>query len=223
MTDDGSRVIGVGFSLYGDPTEPRAFAWIASWSAVDGSLLTVRPMDDDEYFNPLFSPDGGTLAVAGAREDVRLLDPETLEELARLEMIQPRRLAFSSDGSLLAAASDTSETTVFNLATRGAIHRFRSSFDVDFTQDGTKLPTADADRVVRLWELNSGAEIQAIPGAADFARFVDDDRRYLTAAQGHISVMTLDIDELFEIGASRLSREMNDAECEKYLGAPCGG
>ncbi len=53
-----------------------------------------------------FTPDGRLLAVAANRRDVRLLDPTTGEELATLTAPDPvnlSRLAFSADGSRLAA------------------------------------------------------------------------------------------------------------------------
>jgi WD40 repeat protein len=217
-TPDGLRVIAVGFSDYA-LNRSKQFAWLASWSTDDGSLLRLHTQDL-AMTRVALSPDGTTLAVS-QRDGVVLRDLETFAELGQLKMIEPRRLAFSPDGARLAAVSSDSETTLFDVSSGSILHRLRPAFDVDFNEDGTKLLTADADRVVRLWDIESGRELHAVPDVTGFARLIDDDRHFITTEDGHILIMALEVDELFEIASDRLSRAMTEAECEKYLGQPC--
>ncbi len=65
-----------------------------------------------------FSPDGRVLAVTHTLRQVRLLDPETGATLANLNAPASEHLtalAFSGNGSVLAAATDHSEVQVWNI------------------------------------------------------------------------------------------------------------
>lgn len=83
--------------------------------------LTRRlPRDSASAISGLlaFSPDGGLLAVTHTLRRVRLLAPETGVTVANLDSPSPERvtaLAFSGDGTTLAAATDHSEIQIWQL------------------------------------------------------------------------------------------------------------
>lgn len=65
-----------------------------------------------------FSPDGRVLAVTHTLRQVRLLEPETGDTLANLDAPSPERitaLAFSGDGSVLAAGTDSGVIQIWRL------------------------------------------------------------------------------------------------------------
>jgi len=74
---------------------------------------------------------------------------------------------FSPDGSRLAAGCDDGAVVVFNLSTNMAA-KFRGHTStvtsVAFDAAGERLASSSADRTVRVWEVSSGAQLQAFKG-----------------------------------------------------------
>jgi WD40 repeat protein len=91
--------------------------------------------------------------------------------------------------------------------------------------DGLLLATSTTNEPTRLWEISTGRLLGEfgsgqVPGAPAFHPFepwlflVDDIR---------VRAHTLDVAELIMIATSRLTREMTDEECLRYLHEPCSG
>ena len=77
-------------------------------------------------------------------------------------------LAFSPDGSMLAAASGDHTTVLWDVANRTHVrtlwgHR-EMIFDVAFSPDGEWIATGSLDYTVRIWETRTGQSVAALPG-----------------------------------------------------------
>ena len=94
-----------------------------------------------------------------------------------------RSIAFSPDGTRIAAASQDRVVRVWNTATGELLRTFEPQgfvhfnqgktfiepialpqLAIDFSPDGTKIATAGADRIVRVWDLATGKELQNLQG-----------------------------------------------------------
>jgi WD40 repeat protein len=83
----------------------------------------------------LYSPDGKLLALAANATEVRLLEPDTLEEVATLMVPEPLLvswMAFSPDGSQLAAAA-SSRVQLWDLR---AVRARLDTMGLDWMHDG---------------------------------------------------------------------------------------
>ncbi len=120
----------------------------------------------------VFSPDGKTLAMAGADQGVTLFDTASWREIGtRLESIQHvHALAFTPDGSALAGCDWSGETWLWNLpgGTRRILHDppFRGGM-MTFSPDGKRGYLASADRLIHAFDLPGGTKSAKFGGHAD--------------------------------------------------------
>lgn len=104
------------------------------------------------------SPDGTRFAVAvsQAESEIRIHDLRTgdVEQTISLPGDSRPRIAFSPDGTMLAAAAGTIH--VYNIADGNEIARIepdvRASFGVMFTADGERLVVTHADTTALIWD-----------------------------------------------------------------------
>ncbi len=120
-----------------------------------------------------FSADGTQLATASRDDTVRIWDTATGRE--RLTLAAPRivGLAFSPDGTLLAAASvaDHDASKVWNTASGQALLTLPGQLNaVVFSPDGTKLAAASRDKTGRLWNVATGEPVLTLYGHIDQVR-----------------------------------------------------
>jgi WD40 repeat protein len=112
-----------------------------------------------------FSPDGKTLAFAGAQGAVRLIDLEA--QPPREQTWNPggpptilTSLAFSPDGKLLACARENGSIHLRDMAGGTELRTLpgpdRYMAQIAFSPDGTLLAAAGLDAVVRLWKVATG-------------------------------------------------------------------
>ncbi|MFF1724543.1 nSTAND1 domain-containing NTPase [Streptomyces sviceus] len=140
------------------------------WSLPGGGLRhTFTGYDSGEV--AVFSPDGGTLAVAfarGADGMIGLLDPVTGRKLRNFTVPGGaiRGIAFSPDGRTVAAASSTS-VRVWDVATG----RQRRGFSghpypeaVAFGPDGRTVAAVGLDGLVRVWGVATGRTRTVVGG-----------------------------------------------------------
>ena len=97
-----------------------------------------------------------------------------------------------------------------------------------FTNDGTRLATANGDGSIRVWDTHTGQQQLELRGHAGLVANVSfsPDGRWLASygAEGTVRVWALDLDELAEIARQRVTRNLTDAECNRYLRqTACGG
>ena len=146
-----------------------------------------------------FHPSGTEMSVGGYHE-ITVWNPADGSLLRRIKQVAQRTygLAYSPDGSLLAAASGTpgqlGEVVLFGTA-GGDIARELGTmadvaFGVAFSPDGTKLAACAADRSVRVYEVSSGKQTVLIEDHADWVMavaFNHDGTRLATASRDKTS------------------------------------
>lgn len=156
----------------GDALPPRAIARIG----------TTR---FHQHINRLaFSPDGRIMAL-GSYKFIRLCVAATGKDIARIRPADVNdyfhTLDFSPDGRLLAVGSRRS-WAIYEAATGQPILRVGQPGNVlslAFSADSKLLATGSIDKTVRIWNVNTGQELQQLTGDTDFVyalSFVNHDR-----------------------------------------------
>jgi WD40 repeat protein len=142
-----------------------------------------------------WSPDGALLAVTGAGEVV--LHSGDGERIAgRLVGTAPRveSLSFSADGKMLAVAggapSEFGEVQLWNVAGQNLLRTIRTSHDsvfgVSFSPDGMRVAVGCADKLVRVFAVETGAEIMKCDNHIDWVfgtAFSMDGARLVSASR----------------------------------------
>jgi WD40 repeat protein/serine/threonine protein kinase len=149
-----------GATLVTSANGGKVLLWdVATWK-VRGSL----PGFTAGAFRFAFSPDSRLLAV-GARADnsLRLWDVPALQELASLHVGNPvYGLAFSPDGTRLAAGCRDNTIRLIDVATRKEVAELRGHTEyvhaVAWSPDGTRLVSGSGDATVRVWDSLSAQE-----------------------------------------------------------------
>ena len=139
---------------------------IRLFGLVDDSLRTI-----DGYSLLAVSPDGQTLAALGDGRTVHLLDAQSGDGLAVLDVPlddEARALAFSPDGQTLAYTSPGPVIRLVDVASGGAIaaldgHTMPLSA-VAFSPDGAQIITGNNYSRLQYWDCASGEPVSSITG-----------------------------------------------------------
>lgn len=198
-----------------DPLPGEQVALIKQWIAqgakydaedVKATLVSIIPKlphpDPPEAYRvavPITAlairPDGGQLAVNGYREiTLWNMADGTLERRIKNVAQRTFALAYSPDGTLLAAASgipgQLGEVRLFNPADGSLVRELvtiaDTALDVTFSPDGTKLAACGADRAIRIFDVASGTEEVLIEDHADWVMaiaFNHDGTRLVSASR----------------------------------------
>jgi WD40 repeat protein len=157
----------------------------ANAASAPGPSRLVRTLTGhtDYVVEVAFSPDGTLLATASHDRTVRLWDVATGQTTRILTGRTSRSLtgrtsrsltgdtgylygvAFSPDGTLLAAISHDRTVRLWDVAT-GQTTRILTGhmFGVAFSPDGTLLATTGEDRIIRLWDVATGQTTRTLTG-----------------------------------------------------------
>ncbi|TWU05297.1 Serine/threonine-protein kinase PknD [Symmachiella macrocystis] len=158
---------------------PSGVAWM--WNAQDGKLLHESRHGGDVIHAVAFSPDGRLLATGGDNTNsfIKIWDAKTGQPIER-QFGPP-------------ASEDTFETGHTQTVT-----------SVQFSHDGRRLLTASLDGTARLWDVESGQQIQRLFGhnwwvrSATFRREQDtqgkavDEKRIVTTGQDGTAIVWSD-------------------------------
>ena len=157
------------------PTRPGLLASadrggrIILWDLAEGKPLKRLDAGDMPVWSLHFTPDGGRLISAGARQ-VSIWDVASGEQRASLAAGDAAitAAALSGDGRLLATAHDDGHARLWDLATRRLTREIAADdnrlWNLAFSPDGRFLATASSDEVVSLWRLQDGSEYATFGG-----------------------------------------------------------
>jgi WD40 repeat protein len=139
-------------------------------------LTAAQTIGDGELTEVQTSPDGKTIAYATSI-GIRLLDAATLKQTGFISSSSTvNSIAFSADGSLLAAGLDNGHIQIYAtadlMASNGTATKARLDFkahanpilQVFFGADNTTVLSSSADRTVVLWNAETGKRIHAFAG-----------------------------------------------------------
>ncbi len=141
-----------------------------------------------------YRPDGKLLAL-GTYKEVRLADPATGQTIATLtgHAEAVRAIAFSPDGSFLAAAGGlparSGEVKIWDVAARKELRTIKGHSDciyaVAFSPDGKSIATSSYDKLIKLWSVETGQEIRTFKDHIDAVYallFMPDGKRLISGA-----------------------------------------
>ncbi|MEX2578896.1 MAG: c-type cytochrome domain-containing protein [Verrucomicrobiales bacterium] len=170
-----------------------------------------------------FSRDGKHLALARFSE-VELQDAKTRKTLRRFagEDGKVNAVHFSPDGRQLVAASGIAglkgAATIWNVETGEKVRRLGDEthrdilFDAEFSPDGKLLATAGYDRVIRLWEVESGKHLRKFPShnGAVFDLAFSPDGSVLASASGDST------GKIWQVASGERLDTLNQPQAEQF-------
>jgi WD40 repeat protein len=136
-------------------------------------------------------------------------------------------VAFLGDNRVVSASGDGT-AKVWNLETREEIRTLRGHTgpvnSVAVSPDDGLIATAGSDGTAKLWDARTGDELMTFFGHDRIVHTVEFSPagRFLATASGDgtVALRILPVVELLEVARGRVTRELTDEECERYLHMP---
>ncbi|KAL6233540.1 WD40-repeat-containing domain protein [Aspergillus navahoensis] len=140
------------------------------WNPATGTVLwTLKGDGKSQVKDVAFSPDCSLLATAGCQEVVSIHDIVLEREIQRLEArsihVRYHKVAFSEDGTLLAAGSQNGTIALWNVTKGTLVHEFEGHSDgvvaLSFSPKGQGqwrglLASASEYETTKLWDVSTG-------------------------------------------------------------------
>ena len=174
LTTDGKRLaVGRGNQIFIHDASINSFPLVQTLRGHKDAVQSLA-----------WSRDGKWLASGGFRRVLLWDAGQGVDSFATIDKeIEGRvtALDFSAEGrSLIVAEGRVAQSGMLRLMSVAAKPRILSSwqahkdsiYDIEVSPDGLKLATAGADRLVKVWDLVSRAELAAYEGHADFVTAV---------------------------------------------------
>lgn len=225
---EGHTTLVTGLEFSPDGTNLASSSWDGTatvWKLAQGTALTTFRSHNAPGL--AFSPDGRTVFTGGDDGYVRQWDVETGQELHTflVEGKEVYGVAVSPDGQMLAMGHQDGMITLWNLVTGTKLRTFSGHaglvLRLVFNRDGTRLASAGFDRLAKVWDVATGEELVSLYGNLSNVfgvSFSSDGANLATAgADGTVRTYTLALDELITLAEERLTRDLTDEECIKFL------
>ena len=133
-------------------------------------------------------------------------------------------LAFDPSGERLALAFLDGRVEIWDLATDARqvlAGHVGNVNDVTWDHDGSRVATTGGDGTIRIWDAATGEPILVLPGhggAVWTVRFSPDGSSLASAGQdGVVRIWALELDDLIDIAAANVTRQLTELECREYL------
>jgi len=197
-----------------------------------GKMLIEFPTSSAGIQRIAISPDGKRIASANG-DGAYVWDAATGRQLLTFSGhgvgIRSSGIAFSPNGKWIASSGNDATIKVWDSETGGEIFTLIGhtgpTFSTAFSPDGQYLATSSVDRTVKVWKFPKAGEPVLEPltlygntGAVYRVAFSPDGTRIVSVGRDRVvHVYELNIEDLFAIANSRLTRQLTDEECKKYL------
>ncbi|MDA2927622.1 hypothetical protein MYX78_10415 [Acidobacteria bacterium AH-259-G07] len=180
--------------------------------------IPVKPEIASLAFHP-----SERLLAAGTYKEVRLIDLDNGKTRVRLSehAESVRAVAFSADGSLLAAAGGMptryGEVKIWSTKDWTLLHTLEGHNDciysIAFSPSGKLLATSSYDHLVKLWDVETGEEVRTFTGHSDavFSVAFDPEGKRLVSASADRTVKIWDIST-----GEQLFRAFSESAAELY-------
>lgn len=206
------------------------------WDPVTGRVIQTLQGEYGSALSVDISPDQKWLAAGYEQKTIVIWDLATGKPAFPLsghtDYVESVR--FSHDGSLLASVSDDGTLLLWDmtatppaLLSRTSAHR-GTIYAVAFSHDDTYVITGGADGLIHERDISlpeAPRLAQTFYGFTDRVQSLDTDSEdwhiVSSGTDGTIRVFTLDAAELVEQARSRLTRSMNEAECQEFFDSTC--
>jgi WD40 repeat protein len=179
------------------------------WDAKSGKYLHLFALPNTSVYRGYFSPDGTKFLTRCFDKTARIWDVESGKELHKLEGHTDviNTALFSPDGKKIVTTSAglkkdenryVGTIYVWNVASGKELHKFPELLggvrDAVFSPDGKKIVTVNgkngwAPSNARIWDVETGKELQTLPEAQDFIVFSPDGTKIVTAGKEHTAII----------------------------------
>ncbi len=148
---------------------------IKLWDSETHEVVRTLTGHTEKVMAVRFNPQGTRLASCSFDGTVRLWNVSNGSTVAVFSTggANLQDVAFDSTGTRVAAAGENGRAYAWSISSKQRINTFKAPnklFAVAFINGGGKLATGGLDRIVRIWDTNSGQELQRLEGHRDAVR-----------------------------------------------------